>query len=179
MTVAARRTLALPVRVYVYVMASVSLVLALISLASMLQGRVARSDAFFLAGTTILIFFATARPVELRPHVKLSLRSAPQLMAAVLMVPSHAVLAAALGVLAGYLYHVYRGKHNHIDLLFNTAHSVLGTVASGFVYWQVSQTLPGPLGEPLALLVSAEVMHLANVLLVAGAISIAGQSRQR
>lgn len=175
MTVVARRALAGPVRVYVYTLAGLTLLLALVSLVSLLQGRVARSDAFFLAGTTVLIFFAAARPVELRPHVKLSLRSAPQLMAAVLIGPAGAVLAASIGVVGGYLYHMYRGKHNLIDLLFNTSQSVLATAAAGFVYWQVSRLLLGPLGEPLALLTAAETMHLSNTLLVAGAISFSGQ----
>jgi signal transduction histidine kinase len=174
-TAAARRTLAGPVRVYVYALAGLSLLLALGSLAFLLQGRVARGDAFFLAGTTILIFFAAARPVELRPHVKLSLRSAPQLMAAVLMGPAGSVLAAGVGVVGGYLYHMYRGKHNLIDLLFNMSQSVLSTAASSVVYWLVSRSLAEPLGEPLALLAAAETMHLLNTLLVAGAISISGQ----
>ena len=175
MTVAARRTLARPARLYVYALAGLTVTLALVSLASLVVGRVAPSDAFFLAGTTVLIFFATARPVELRPHVKLSLRSAPQLMAAVLIGPAGAVFAATIGVLAGYLYHMYRSKHNLIDLLFNSSQGVLATAASGFVYWQISGLLLGPLGEPLALLAAAETMHLSNTLLVAGAISFSGQ----
>lgn len=175
MTVAARRTLAGSVRVYVYTLAVLTLAFALVSLATFLSGRVARGDVFFLAGTTILIFFAAARPVELRPHVKLSLRSAPQLMAAVLMGPAGAVLATSIGVVGGYLYHMYRGKHNLIDLLFNTSQSVLSTAASGLVYWQVSYWVLGPAGEPLALLAAAETMHLSNTLLVAGAISLSGQ----
>ena len=96
-------------------------------------------------------------------------------MAAVLLGPAYAILAASIGVLGGYLYHMYRGKHNHIDVLFNTSQSVLETAACSLIYWQVSQLLLGQFGEPLALLVSAEVMHLTNVLLVAGAISMAGQ----
>jgi signal transduction histidine kinase len=96
-------------------------------------------------------------------------------MAAVLIGPAGAVLAASVGVIAGYLYHIYRGKHNVIDLLFNTSQSVLATAVSGFVYWQVTRLLPGSFGEPLALLISAETMHLANVMLVARAISFAGQ----
>src|SRR5690349_926147 len=107
----------LPIRIYVYTLAGLSLALALLSLVALTQGRVVRNDAFLIVGSTLLIFIAAARPVELRPHVKLSLRSAPQLMAAVLIGPLGAILAAMIGVLAGYLYHMYRGKHNLIDLL--------------------------------------------------------------
>lgn len=172
----ARRAALTPIRLYLAAVIGVSTLLLALSLLGLLIGYVETGDLTWLAGSVILIAGATARPVELRPHVRLSLRIAPQLMAAVLLGPEKAMLAAGVGVTLGYLYHVlYARRHNLIDLLFNTAQAILATGAASIIYRLVGTVDLGLLGEPVALLVAAEGMHLGNVFLVAGAMSYSGQ----
>lgn len=173
----ARRPPALtPIRLYLSVVIGVSGVLLALSLLGLLTGYVETGDLSWLAGSVLLIAAATARPVELRPHVRLSLRIAPQLMAAVLLGPEKAMLAAGIGVMLGYLYHVvYARRNDLIDLLFNAAQAILTTGAASIAYRLFASVHLGALGDPVALLVAAESMHLGNVFLLAGALSFSGQ----
>jgi signal transduction histidine kinase len=164
-----------PIRLYLFFVIALSALCVIASVAGLLIGRFALGDLWWFASSVLLIGLATARPVELRPHVRLSPRFAPKLMAAVLLGPPAALLAAGAGVSVGYLYHLHRRRHDLTDLLFNTAQDVLGTLAASLVYALVSNAPLSSAGEPLALLAAAETMHLSNILLVAGAISLSGQ----
>jgi signal transduction histidine kinase len=164
-----------PINLYIALLAGFSALLLFLSLLGLATGRVAGKDPWWTAGSTFLIAFATARPVELRSHLKMSLRAAFQLMAAVLLGPPHAMLAAGVGVSLGYFYHLYQGGYGPEDLFFSTAEGVVSTGIGGFVYQLVTAIGLGPAGEPLALLAAAESMHLCNALLIAGAISLSGQ----
>lgn len=163
------------IRLYLASVVGSSTLVVAISLLELLSGHVALGDLSWLIGSAVLITIATIRPVELRPHVRFSLRTAPQLMVAILLGPAPAVVVTAIGVSAGYIYHLSRGRHNLTDLLFNSAQSVLATIATATGYGLVRATSLGTLADPLALLTAAVIMHLSNKLLVAGAIALSGQ----
>ncbi len=165
----------LPLRLYLGSLVALSVALTVGSCVSLLTGWNARGDVGLVAGFTLLIALATSRPVKLQPHVKLSLRVAPQLVAAVLLGPALALLATAAGVLAGYLYLLARDRSNRTDLVFNTAQSILSTAAATILYTLIMSIAPAPLREPLALLLAAESIHLSTTLLVAAAIVLSGQ----
>jgi signal transduction histidine kinase len=173
--IADRKTLGTPIRIYVWGLASITLTIGLVSLVSLVTGHVAMRDVYLFVGITALIAIATARPVEIRRHVKLSLRTAPQLMAAILLSPAEALLAAGIGLVLGYAYHLTRGRHNMTDLLFGSSQSVMSTVAAALAYSYTMALLAGPFAEPAALLLAAEAMHLTNSALVAGAMALSGQ----
>ncbi len=164
-----------PIRLYLISINCISALLIVLSVLGLLSGRVAPGDLTWLAGSVVLIAFATARPVELRPHVRLSLRSAPELMAAILLGPAPALLAAGVGVTAGSTYHLYRGRHNLTDLFFAAAQGVLATGIAAVVYELVAAVNLGSVGQPVALLTAAESLHLSNALLVAVAMALSGQ----
>ncbi len=164
-----------PIRLYLACVAcSSALILALSMIALVAERIVPRHLAWFV-GSIALITVATARPVELRPHVRFSVRTAPQLMAAILLGPPQAIIVTAVGVCAGYTFHLFRGRYNATDLFFNSGQSVLATAAAAFSYKLVGDAALGAVAEPLALATAAEAMHLSNKLLVAGAIAFSGQ----
>ncbi len=165
-----------PVRLYVSALSVLSGLLVLLSLASLWSNLISRTELGWLLGSTILIALATARPIEMRPHVRLSVDTAPQLTAAILLDPAAAIVAATVGAVVGYSYHLFhRQRHDLIDLLFNTAQGVLVTGIASGVYHLASGYAQGPLVEPLALLAAAESLHITNILLVATAVTLSGQ----
>ena len=165
-----------PIRLYLASVVSSSVLLIFLSMLRLSSGSIVHSENLtWLVGTIVLIAGATARPVELRPHVRFSLRTAPQLMAAILLGPAEALVATAAGVIAGYIYHLLRGRHNLTDLLFNASQNVLATAAAAIGFSLVRGVSLGPADYAIALLVAAECMHLSNALLVAAAIALSRQ----
>ncbi|PLS83294.1 MAG: hypothetical protein CYG59_01690 [Chloroflexi bacterium] len=144
------------------------------SLVWLVQGNVT-GDVSLVIGLVVLIAFAATQPVKLRPHIKLAIRIAPQLTAALLLPPALALLVAGIGVLLGYVYLYLRRRSNPTDLLFNTAQSILSTAIAGLTYQAVMGAQLNHVQELLALVLSAEAFHLSNFGLVAGAIAISGQ----
>ncbi len=165
-----------PVRLYLGGLVGLSIVLAVGSVLGLSSGLITSVDRSLLGGVTLLIALATARPVKLRVNVNLSLRIAPQLMAAVLLGPACAMIAAGVGVLAGYVYLLRTRRTNSTDLVFNTAQGILSTTVAAVLYELIATTGLGSLGEPLALFVAAEGLHLSNTWLVATAMVLSGQS---
>lgn len=174
---AAERVLPAPARYYIAAVAAISGAIVASSLWSLFSGSLSRHEIAWLVGSTIFIAAATARPIELGPHVRLSVATAPQLMAAILLGPMRSAVAAGVGVTIGFIYHIYIHRRSDItDLLFNTGQSILSTLSAAVVYNLVSLVPLGTLGQPVSLLVSAESIHLINTLLVSGAIALSGQS---
>ncbi len=165
----------LTMRLYLGSLIALSVVLTMGSCVWLLGGWSAGGDAWLFAGITLLIALATARPVKLHQYVRLSLRVAPQLIAIVLLGPALALLATAAGVVAGYLYLLFRDRSNRTDLVFNTAQSIVSTATASMLYARIRSISLGPLREPLALLLAAESLHLSNTLLVVIAILVSGQ----
>ena len=138
-------------------------------------GRLAGGHLGWLTGSALLVALATVRPVKLRPHVKVSLRTVPQLLAAVVLGPPSAMLAVGTGIGVGYLYQWSRRRADRTDLIFNAAEGVVTTGLGAGVYPMVTALGHGRVGEPLALMTTAASMHLCNALLIAGALAVAGQ----
>jgi signal transduction histidine kinase len=161
-----------PIKVYLGCLVGMCALLLVLSLVTVVSHDALSDHLAWFVGSILLTAFATAWVIELRQHLRLSVRAAPQLMAALLLGPALALIAVAVGVVAGYTYHLSRGRHNLTDLLFNAAQGMLSTGIAAVVYLIVQHAPLGYLAEPLALVMAAESMHLSNTLLVAGAIAL-------
>lgn len=171
----AQPALPYPMRVFLWVATGLSVLTVGFSVWSLLVAGVTRDDAFKLIGLTLLIGLATVRPVELRPHLRLSLRVVPQLMAAVLLEPKAAIVVAGVGVLIGYLVRMWSAPFSPVDILFNTAQAIVATAVAALIYGLVASISIVPFGPSLALLAAAVGIHLSSTLLVAGALRASGQ----
>lgn len=129
-----------------------------------------------LLGLCFLIGLSTVRLVELRPGARISAHAAPQFAAAVLLSPAAAILVTGLGISAGYLVQLSRGRHNRTDLFFNASQAVLSTWITAGLYHLVLAA-GGAAAEPLALFAAAAGMYATNTFLVSLAIVLANQGR--
>lgn len=170
-----RSALVTPFQVYLFVVVAFSALIAGISARDLLFGA-ARDNTWLVVGLSLVIGFTTARLVELRPNIKISTRAAPQYAAIVLLSPAGAIIATAAGVIVGYFFHLMRGRHNRIDLLFNTAQGVLSTWVATSIYRLVLSAAGTNSGEPVALIFAAASLYMANAFLIAVAVTLSRQN---
>lgn len=162
-----------PLRVYLAAIVVVSMLLIVASLPWLMT---AHDENLSVLSLTTLVALASMHPLKLRPHLKLALRTVPEVMVVVLLSPPAALVATGSGVFLGYGYLLARRQCSGIDLLFNSAQSVLYTAVASVLY-QAGLRFPiAIMQQPFALVLAATAIHGTNLLLVTGALTISGQS---
>jgi len=170
----AKRQIGTATRLYLRSIISVSALLTGVSVYELATGRTG-DESFLLVGLSALIGLSNVRLLQLRLGARISAQAAPQFAAAVLLSPAGATVVTALGVSAGYMFQIVRGRQTRTDLLFHAAQSVLSTLTAAGLYRFVSSVIGNALAEPLALVAAGAGMYATNALLVAIAMALSHQ----
>lgn len=157
----------MPRRLRLYIAAVVAaFVCCTVAIAAVERPAPAARPAAIAAAAALLIAMARAYPVRLAPKRRMSVDTAPCFVAVLLLAPTAAILAGALGMLAGEV----RAGGRWFQALFNTALSGL-RVAAAVVTLRLVAGIPfattdeTPL-HPVAMVAAAVVLWLVSSVLV-------------